>query len=637
MKVRFGKILLIPLVVAAIASPAWGSDPYKVSVRPSFEGELPSRAILPLDVTIQNGGADARGLLRVSSQGGGVTYPIELPRGANKRITVFPFVQYNDIQFRLETDQGNQNFSFMVPGVTSEGLHVMMIGDVPGELSFIKSTKSQVSNVEGPENPNNQMGATLLDTYVRPENAPARPLGYTGIYTIVLGSGSERLTNEQVDAIKLWVANGRSIVFLGGASAPILTDPRWIPLLPASGFHLAQMASSQSLSELANSRAPAMTIMTGTPLEGTTSRKEGSLLLTADRTYGLGHVTYFSFNPFESPMDKWEGRKEVVVKLMRVGENVTASNFLATAATISPQSGIVGPGAGSTRYIPPTTGVTDDPFSTELPPAGRMFLILACYFVVVIPVNFLVLKKLKRGELAWITAPVISLGFAAILFTSAASLYSAKMSTATTGLIIGQEGSDEALFTGSTEMFVPRAGSYDLKLSNVDSLQGIKDQGYGAALAMTEVESVDDGEIRIPTLVADNLAFRKIDYRQRVPIGKWFHAQLTKTGPDTARCEIYDTGPYSLEEATLYVGKNEIKIGKMEPGDTKTIPVHFTNDSISDNNGPGDIRMFLLRRKRVALTGNLIGFRPGPQIGTEVKARSLTKLYLFSNLEVTRP
>ena len=186
-------------------------------------------------------------------------------------------------------------------------------------------------------------------------------------------------------------------------------------------------------------------------------------------------------------------------------------------------------------------------------------------------------------------------------------------------------------------MFVPRAGSYDLKLSNVDSLQDSGDQGYDIRRGQQEVEAVDDGEIRIPTMVADNLAFRKIDYRQRVPIGSWFHVRLTKTGADTANCVISDTGPYSLEDSTLAVGKVELKIGKIQPGDEKTMSVRFTNDSMADSTGPGDIRMFTLRRKRVALTGTLIGFRPGPQIGAEVKDRSTTKLFLFSNLEAPQP
>ena len=68
-----------------------------------------------------------------------------------------------------------------------------------------------------------------------------------------------------------------------------------------------------------------------------------------------------------------------------------------------------------------------------LPPASQMLMVLAIYFVVVVPVNFLVLKKLGRGEWAWFTAPIISLIFAGVLFSRAQNLYSAKMSTASAG------------------------------------------------------------------------------------------------------------------------------------------------------------------------------------------------------------
>src|SRR5262249_46631881 len=153
---------------------------------------------------------------------------------------------------------------------------------------------------------------------------------------------------------------------------------------------------------------------------------------------------------------------------------------------------------------------------------------------------FLVLKKLKRGELAWFTAPILSLGFAGILFTSAASLYSAKMSTVSTGLLLAQEGSGDGIFIGGTQMFIPRAGSYDLKLKSVDSITDRgEDDGMGrVAQENADVEAVDTGEIAIPNLSANNLNFRRIGYRQIVPISKQFHVKLASLDGGKCRCTV---------------------------------------------------------------------------------------------------
>ena len=122
----------------------------------------------------------------------------------------------------------------------------------------------------------------------------------------------------------------------------------------------------------------------------------------------------------------------------------------------------------------PRTGaydsVTADPFNTKLPPTTKVLWILCTYFVVIIPINFLLLKKLKRGEWAWFTAPVISLSFAGAFFAAASDLYSAKLSTATQGLLVATAHTPETLFFGKSQLFFPRGGEYDLKLQNLDSL-----------------------------------------------------------------------------------------------------------------------------------------------------------------------
>jgi len=236
--------------------------------------------------------------------------------------------------------------------------------------------------------------------------------------------------------------------------------------------------------------------------------------------------------------------------------------------------------------------------------------------------------------LAWFTAPVISLVFAGILFESASSLYGAKMSTVSGGVILAQEGDPDGMFVGKTEMFIPHAGSYDLNLKDVDTLGTVatEDYRYGPSWQDQEndLEPVDLGEIKLPNLQANNLAFRRIAYRQRIPISNWFHITLESTGKHSARCEVINTSPYTLRGAGVAYGKTTHLIGDLPPGKRLALSVSFAPSTRPEDLASGDIRMFTARSERAALTGKLDGYRPGPQIGTDVPNRSAISLALFS-------
>jgi len=370
-------------------------------------------------------------------------------------------------------------------------------------------------------------------------------------------------------------------------------------------------------------------------MKGVIVRRDGSALMTAERQLGLGKVVYLAFNPFEPPLSRWEGRRAVVNKALRLIDNVRSVSFLKAYqpnANSEPgyPSGSVYRGAPASAGTIPGAAANEDPFSTKLPPTEKVFLLLGAYFIVVVPVNFLVLKKLKRGELAWVTAPIISLGFASAFFASAQNLYSAKMSTATQGILLGQEGMEGGLFIGQSQMFVPRSGSYDLKVSGVDSL-AVRDNNqyyyYGRNDEDTsaDLNPVDVGEIKIPEMSANNLAFKQVTYRQKVPVGSWFSISVDRENRSRGTCTIQNKSPYDLNAATLYVSDTRVEVGALKSGEKKKVAYNLDLGG-TEFTGVGDFTQFLTRDQNVAITGMLEGFRPGPQLGQQVDARTQIRL-----------
>ena len=652
---RMLRVFSTAVFAGVLLGSAFGVSAFRLTASPLFQGDLSRPMIVPMVVEVENSGPDARGVLKVSIEEKVTTYPVDLPRGARKRLVVYTGGLYSyEVHFSLQTDQGRLEKDATLKDRGVDGRNVLLFTDVPGELAFIVDPHSTAPGSSGPPGgPGQQQAPTLVDCYCKPGEGPTRPIGYLGVSTILLGSGSERLTDEEVAAIKLWMTTGGTLCFVGGVSAPVLSDHRWADVLPVQKLHLAELSHSAVLSGLGTGEAPTASITSGQVVEGGTAKMDGSKLVWSDKPHGFGKAIYISFNPFEAPMNKWDGRRLALTKILRSPETQSAESFLygyggSTTSVIAYRGGPPGgmpPGSPPPVIPAPATSIENDPFSMTLPPTARIGWILFGYLILVVPVNFLVLKKMKRGEMAWFTAPVISLAFAGVLFQSSRSLYSAKMSTASNGVIIAQEGDSEGIYFGNTQMFIPQAGSYDLGLNDVDSIGVAMDNSqYGGYSSFNpgsdqnkDLDPIDVGEMKVPALQAHNLAFERIVYRQKVPISKWLHLRLQHDDANSARCEITNAGTYTLQGAQLAVGRTFKDIGDLKPGEHKTISVSFSPTAKLEDIASNDIRMFTARRQRVALTGKLDGFRPGPQIGADVPGRDGVQIALFSAWDGGQP
>lgn len=625
------KSRLLPIAaLAALTSSGFAADPLQMEIAPAFEGYGPPFGTAPIAVDLHNDGADARGVLRVSSGNYQMDYPVELPRGSDKRLLTFPSIDYGGVRYILITDQGRLLKEFSPPPTTDAEV-ALLISDTPGEMSFLKGNDPTNSREEEGGSSRRMGNSRIQDAYCRPTLAPTRPIGYANLGAVVLGTGSERLNDEQVQALKLYVLTGGTVVFVGGASSPTLTDSRWREMLPVQGLRSVTLNNSEVLERLGGTPPPTVTVTTGQPVPSAVFRKEGDATITAERVFGLGRVVFLAFNPFEAPLSKWEGRKDLTTRSIRLMEALRATSFL-DAYSQTQQSYGTYPAvvrtmparrAAPSAYMATTGPSAGDPFSTKLPPSERIFTLLGAYFVVVVPLNFLVLKKLKRGELAWFTAPIVSLGFAAAFFGSAQGLYSAKMSSAARGILVMQEGMDDGVFVGQTQLFVPNAGTYDLKMKGVDSLGIAPPRGmygyYPRSGNDAEFDPIDVGEIQVPKMQANNLAFRQISYRQRVSSGGWLSVSTKKEG-DVLRISVRNSSPYDIHRASVWVGEAGTELGDLASGAAKTVNAAVPADE--EPPGQGTLGDFLSRSRSIGVSGSLVGFRPGPQLGAEVEDRT---------------
>lgn len=617
MRLVFAGLLSVGLAASAFADPR----DFAVNVKPIFESTF-TWPNAPVAIEIENKGPNAVGQILSSDEGQSTRYPIELPTGAKKRVVTYPGGSpYGMVpELFLDTNQARFQIPFTAKGSYAYGNTslIALISDNSGELSFMRPAENS---------PNNQQ-SMYGDAYCVPEEAPDRPVGYQGLSAIVLGEGCDRIYDGAVRAIQTYAITGGTVIFVGGASARVLSDPRWAGFLPGTDFKTANVANSKVLANIGNQEVPdSMTVAAGRPESFAKVQRDGQVPIILERGYGLGRVVVFAFNPFEEPVSRWSGRRRLFATFARSVDYQRATQFLTQFDATSSYDqygnsyGSTSGAYGGTYYQTDRS----DPFSVELPGVSKVFWILAAFFVTVVPINFFVLRKLGKGEWAWVTAPVISLAFAGIFLNQASDLYAASLSTATNGALVVQQGGPEAIFVGSTQIFFPNGGTYDLKMEDVDQLgSGNPSQYYGRQeQSRTQVNPVDTGVIRIPDLRAANLAFEEIGYRQRFSKFPGVHIQSQLIANSLLRLKIRNSTGSNLRNAALIVAGRRYGL-ELQSGEEKALEV---TSIPSPTDSQGDFLDGLTVRQPVTvLVADIDGIKAGPQLGTMVAGRSSTRL-----------
>ena len=602
-----GSIPKTLLSIGLLLVTAIGSAQVSIRAQYIFEGQPRSETAGPIKVEISNNGPDLNGALTFEKSENQINYPIDLPRGSTKAITLYDGNLYGGDTVHLNTNRGRLKTELPPLTFVNAQNNILHISDTSAEFAFVRNERVN-SKDQG------NSSSLFAPLSVTPENTPDRQIGFRSISAIILGEGAERLSDAQVAAVKSFVLSGGTLLFMGGAGSPVLADARWTNLLPITQ---ATVSNNGSLPDLG-----AFTNRIGTPTPGTTTVPFENSIRGYYRSYGLGLVSYLSVNLLDKPLDTYPARPAIVSKILRATRSQRVQGFLNSSSgwQIQDQSQMAlarpttptSPGSSSWTF---GRGNSENPFTLKLPETSKVAWTLIIYFIFVIPVNFLVLRKMKKLEWAWFTSPVISLTFAAILFQSASGLYSAKLSTNTTGVIIGQSGVSENTFMGNSQIFFPNAGFYDLKLKGIDEIATNSPESFARIQnPSSSFSPVDNGEIQIPNVVPSNLDFQQIYYWQISAGLTPIRVKVRKASSQLAEYEILNSTGKAIREAQITICGGRATIKEILPG----TPIKGTIQLSNQDKDTTSLQQITSNEQSAFLTGTILGIRPGPQLGTEI-------------------
>lgn len=418
-----------------------------LDVRAGFDGYFREHQWLPVYVQLSNEGAGVTGHLTVRPQtsGAGISGPfateIELPAGARQGAVLYISASANVTQIRVELidDAG------VVVATAPAGLRpiqvqdrlAIVISDSVGGTVDLSSVKVGAFN-------GYQANLTL-------DALPDRPGLLDAVDLLLLSDvDTGALTRTQLTALQDWTANGGHLIVAGGANwlatAAGVTD--MLPMLPDNTESVDNLRALAAWMGSSDTLSGQTLVATGRlTAEGRALiRSADSTPLFARRTYGAGVVDYLPADPMAAPMRGWAQMPEF---------------WYAVVSSVDPQpSWGYGfndwPDAVSAVEILPGLDLIPD----VLPICGFLFL----YIALIGPLNYLILNRLNRRELAWLTIPVLIALFSLLAYVLGSNLRGNEATLSRLTVVRSWPDVEQARADAVVGLLSPRRAQYDFAM-----------------------------------------------------------------------------------------------------------------------------------------------------------------------------
>lgn len=317
--------------VAAHAQLQRADQHIEIDAHVGFQQQVVIDTWTPVTVTVRNHGPAVTGALDVvttdaSPHGDYPTHyrqPLTLAQGAQKRVqfTVFLSRIAVPVEIRVIGDGGEV--------VASRSL------DLRTQLSrqrFVVALGRDANLGYLNDRDTHQLGVV----YPLAEFLPAHWLGYDSVEAVVLHRVSlRRLSDQQVQALRKWVAAGGSLLVSGGHDTAMLQAPQLAAVLPAHIQGTRTVSDTTALHTALDSKWPLptgsspliLTHLIPNPESVSTFVLRGAdaLPLVVEAATGRGRVVLTAFDIAGEPFSSWRGLRELMYRVLqpRAVESVT--------------------------------------------------------------------------------------------------------------------------------------------------------------------------------------------------------------------------------------------------------------------------------------------------------------------------
>jgi hypothetical protein len=540
--VAIGSLALGPLAIAGSAAGA-----LNMNARVLLQGHARAGSWAAIEVDLQNDGPPIVGELQMDGGSqANARYAMAVSLPTNSHLTYVLHAQPPAFGRNVTVDlvvDGQKLESATVAYLVHDAnqLVVGVLAEEPGPL---------VEQIKLPNSTNGVAPAIIPLTLA---DLPSRVEGWSTLDRIVWQDvDSNGLTPDQLDALRRWISAGGRLVIVGG-SAGIGTLSAFpddiLPYRPTATVDVAP-TSLVSLLGAAPSGAPDVPAMAGALAHGRTLATSGDRATAAELTYGAGRVTILGFDPTSS----WIAADKAAEDLWRA--ELPARTADGTLLTDDSQL------VQAVYQVP----------ALALPPTGGLLGIIGAYILIIGPINYLILKRLDRRELAWVTMPLLVLAFAAAGFGYGALLKGTDVVVNEVAIVRGAPDATEATAQVYFGVFSPSRATYRVDVPQGALLAGpIAGDPFGqAATTLDIIQGTGPGEpSAVRNLSVGTGSIRIVRAQMPVEAPRMRANLHLSSGTLTGTFE--NASDEALENVAVVLGSSVLVLGDVPPHVSKDV------------------------------------------------------------------
>lgn len=440
---RAARLLLAMALLGAIAGlgagPASAAEGLTMEATTLLDGHVRTGSWMAIDVRLRNDGPAIAGELRLAGGSQGRTRfgtVVDLPTQSDKvyRMYIQPPSFGAELEIALvdgSTTIATTKATYALHDPTQ--LTVGIVAERPGEIIGGLGLLPNINNV------------APLTVALDPADLPERVEAWSTLDRLIWQDvDAARLSTEQLDALRGWVAGGGRLVIAGGTSGPSGLGAFPDTLLPYRPTATTDVAPSSlgSLLGAVPDDATDLPALSGDLVAGRALATVGDRAVAAERPYGSGAVTIIGFDPtvaWISDSDIGEGLwRQLLPARTGSGPVLTDDSQIVSAASQLP--------------------------SLALPPVGGLVALLGAYILLIGPVNYLVLRRLDRRELAWVTMPILIAVFSVGAYGFGSLLRGSELIINEVAIVRGAPGTTDGTAQVYLGVFSPSRATYQLRV-----------------------------------------------------------------------------------------------------------------------------------------------------------------------------
>jgi hypothetical protein len=422
---------------------AQGSADVAMDARVGFDGFCKDGQWLPIHVEVENTGADLDVTVKAAYTNGNdgetsTSIDVALAAGSRKEFFLYIFMQGFAREFRVSVMDGKrvlETVNLTSNCLTAENMVIGVISDTPAAFDVLSDVKPLA-------------GFTRL-AHLTVSDLPDKAQAWSTLDALVISNvDTGILTPEQKDALETWIASGGKLFVAGGL--------RWQETVAGINEFLPidvkRTQTAFDLSELQAYVEDQSPLEAGAVLSVGAKREGAQVLVEQDgvpllvqKQLGFGSVYFFAADPALEPLSDWEGMSDLYLRLLayraptpRWFNGAAWYNYNASQALGAiPQLG--------------------------LPSVMYVICLLGLYVIIIGPLNFLLLRRAKRRELAWVTIPVLVAVFSCLAYGT--GFFFRGTTPILNRLVLAQawDGVDQARVRALVGVYSPLRARYDLE------------------------------------------------------------------------------------------------------------------------------------------------------------------------------